>query len=143
MKATAQKIRQTTLILIAIALAGVWAFNTVHIYMLEKELGALAKEKVTYLTAGDPNMVGVKVATLVTAAKEYAVFGATSGKIEVYFRRGENEYTLGGVEYDFIRENSEWVNTDSSQCSGADCQLRSQVAFASDWRIPVPAPPAK
>jgi hypothetical protein len=104
-----------------------FAVNTSHIYALEKELRAIAITKGAELTSGE---LGVETAFLVTATKEYIVYGKVNGKVEVFVKSARGGNRLTGVDYFFSRDGDEWNQTESAMCTDEQCQIRGAIAFA-------------
>lgn len=103
-----------------------YGVNAAHVYTLENELRAIAETKESELTSG---RIDVETAFLVTATKEYLIYGNVSGKVEVYIRSSRSGGRLTGVDYFFTRDNGEWTETESGVCSEEECQIRGEKAF--------------
>jgi hypothetical protein len=84
----------------------------------------------------------------VTATRKYVLFGEPRAKITVYLRNNRFEEhsaeandekkarhlhskKYSGVEYLFSKQEDEWLNTESGQCSEERCQVNAELAFES------------
>ena len=100
--------------------------NTTHIHALENELRVIASTKEAELISGEPN---AETAVLVTASKEYVVYGKVNGKIEVFVKTARGGDRLTGVDYFLSRDDDEWTQTESGMCAAEECQIRGAKAF--------------
>lgn len=116
-----------------LALMGVtFAVNAAHVQILENELQAIADTKSSELARSKRSGQVVDTASIVTATKEYLVYGQVYGKIEVYLKDERREGSFVGVDYFFSRGDGEWTETESGMCTDAQCQIRGAKAFANE-----------
>lgn len=121
--------RTKGLLSLLVSLGFVFSVNAVHVFALENELDVIADEHMgewRETPGGEPTN---DVAALVTASKEYLVFGKVSGKIEVFVRE-DNRKSIAGIAYYYQRNDKEWILTESGACTDAECQVRGTAALA-------------
>jgi len=113
-----------------LALLGVtFSVNSAHVFALENELRVIADAKAVELISGESR---AETAALVTATKEYLIYGDVSGKVEVFIKVAGNGDRVTGVDFFFLRDNDgEWRLTDSAMCTDKECQIRGAKAFAA------------
>lgn len=110
--------------------AATWVASYFQDGVLAGELEEIAKEKMEYLQRGEP--VTLEMSPVVTASRQYLLFGKTTGKISIYTRtpgHGEDDH-LGGVDFFMERAGGEWVEVESAHCSAEECQTLGRSAFA-------------
>lgn len=115
-----------------LALLGVaFSVNAAHIYTLENELRTIAEEKERgERIRGERAGVELETASIVTATKQYLIYGDVHGKIEVFLKKNGNTDRLIGMDYFLSRKDGEWSQTESSVCTDETCQTRGTAAFA-------------
>lgn len=104
---------------------------------LEDELNEIADTKIAELR--EPFHSDDDFAVVVTAAKEYVLFGGTTGKITVYIWTEDYEWNgvanphahgpISGVEYYLVRAAGEWDEQESSLIGAEQCQTEGAEAF--------------
>ena len=104
-----------------------WAATIVDTYLMERQLWVLAEEKAAELAPGPPGDAAPREIPIdVSAARQYGAFGQGIGKVILYFT--ENGF-YSAVQYFYVLENGEWVNTESFNCTDTDCQDDAREAF--------------
>lgn len=116
-----------------LTLVGVtFAVNAAHVQLLENELQSIADTKASELARSKRTGQIVDTASIVTATKEYLVYGQVYGKIEVYLKDERREGSFVGIDFFFSRGDGEWTETESGMCTDAQCQIRGAKAFANE-----------
>ena len=124
---------RTKALLGLLALMGVtFAVNAAHVRLLENELQTIADSKASDLARSKRSGQIVETASVVTATKEYLVYGQVYGKIEVYLKDEKREGRFVGIDFFFSRGDGEWTETESGMCTDAECQIRGAKAFANE-----------
>ncbi len=124
---------RTKLLLGLLALMSVtFGVNAAHVYTLENELQVIADEKEAALSLDPVHPRPLETASIVTATKEYLIYGKVNGKIEIYIKQRGNGDRLTGVDYFFSRDGVDWIETESGMCTDKECQIRGAKAFAND-----------
>lgn len=104
---------------------GALAVNTIHVHGLERELQAIADDKIAEFMADEPeeSRARLKLGASVVATKAYVVLGEASGKVSVYLQRSiGDEKHIEGFEFFFVRDDAgEWTQTDSGMCTSEEC----------------------
>ncbi len=103
--------------------------NAAHVHALENELRVIAEEKES-IWSRNANSVNVETASIVTATKEYLIYGSVFGKVEVFVKKAGNGDQLTGIDFFFSRDGGEWLETESGMCSSEECRIRGAKAFA-------------
>ena len=104
-----------------------WAATIVDTYLMERQLWVLAEEKAAEMAAGPPGETPPpEIPMDVSAARQYGAFGPGIGKVNLYFA-GNGFYST--IQYFYVLENGEWVNTESFNCMDPDCQDDSREAY--------------
>lgn len=117
-------------LLVVLCLA--WGANQWHLHALERELQAIADEKLAEFQADAPPTDGVtsRMAAKVVVAKPYVFWGAPAGKVSVFVGHpGEaGEEHIEGFEFFFAREpNASWTQTESGRCASDECTLEGKA----------------
>ncbi len=124
---------RTKALLGMLALLGVtFAVNAAHVQLLENELQVIADTKASELARSKRSGQIVDTASVVTATKEYLVYGQVYGKIEVYLKDERRAGRFVGIDFFFSRGDGEWTETESGMCTDAQCQIRGAKAFANE-----------
>ena len=123
-----------------------WTMSYFQIRDLKNELTHIAEAKIREY-AGPEEGHGLEVAVpVITVAKQFILFGKTTGKISMYMRpsaksemeeepehleghRHQHFGDISGIEFILEREGSEWVDRESGQCSSKQCQVAGKKAF--------------
>lgn len=107
--------------------------NAAHVYALENELRVIAREKAQEEhDRADRFGVPIDTAYIVTATKEYLIYGDVQGKIEVFVKKEGREDRIVGMDYFMARDDGDWTLLDSSACTDEMCQRRGTKAFAAN-----------
>lgn len=125
---------RTKVLLGLLALMSVtFGVNAAHVYTLENELRVIAREKVQEEhDRADRFGVPIETAYIVTATKEYLIYGDVQGKIEVFVKKEGREDRIVGMDYFMARDQGDWTVLDSSACTDETCQRRGTKAFAAN-----------
>ncbi len=125
------KTRPGGLLLVAGTGVLVGAANALHVHSLEKQLHALGVERAQTLRRDGLILVNEDSVAEATAAKRFALFGATSGKVTVYLRShsepGHARYRMLVIFYE--KSGPDWTLTESAMCSDAECKPLAKKAF--------------
>lgn len=128
-----------------------WVVSRIQVRALEEELRAYGEERLKEFTRGKEGEPGLEVAVpVVTASKEYILFGKSIGKVALYMRRVDDEDSegfdavdehghaggIGGVEFFLEREGEQWKEVESARCSSEQCRIEGKRAFESGSRLP-------
>jgi hypothetical protein len=107
--------------------------NAAHVYALENELREIAEEKARKEHERAKRLgVPIDTAYIVTATKEYLIYGDVRGKIEVFVKQEGREDRIVGMDYFMTRDQGDWTVLDSSACTDETCQRRGTEAFAAN-----------
>lgn len=124
------------LVLLAVVAVG-WVQVTVYTWHLERSLKTIAQAKTLelnmHLNALPTDSTAVHLIPQVTVAREYLVFGATTGKVHILLRtesqKGKVNY--GAFDYFFARHGDTWKETESGFCGDGEMQSEGRAVFAS------------
>lgn len=111
----------------ALVVAGVvFSVNAVHVRGLERELQAIADERIEEFRAEEPPELGesLRIGASVVASKAYLVAGDVSGKVSVFLQHGHEEApgAIEGFEFFFVRDpDGSWRQTESGRCTSEHC----------------------
>lgn len=148
-------IRQWFLALALLGAVGLAAGSFVDTYLMKRELRAFAAEReMEYRATATDKESGQTmylVTTTVSVWREYGVFGPAAGKVSLYtynltwdeksaeearaadaqrWRSGHGTYVpYGGVEFHYVKEEDQWVFTESGQLDSDVCMLEGPKAF--------------
>lgn len=124
------------LVLLAVVAAG-WVQVTVYTWRLERSLKTIAEAKSLdlsmHLNALPTNLKAVHLIPQVTVAREYLVFGNTTGKVHILFRTESQKgmVMFGAFDYYFTRHGVTWRETESGFCGDVETQTEGHAVFAS------------
>lgn len=124
------------LVLLAVVAAG-WIQVTVYTSHLEHSLKSIANAKLldlsTHLNALPADPKSVHLVPQVTVAREYLVFGSTTGKVHILLRTEspEGRVRFGAFDYFFTRNGNIWEETESGFCGDGEMQVEGRAVFAS------------
>jgi hypothetical protein len=116
------------IMLAALAAVGVLAAaSLVQNSMLESELRVYAEKHADEFRDGNS-----EVAYTVTVAREFVIFGQPMGKITAFARPkgAEGMGILQAVDYHYLKQDGDWINTDSGVCTHEGCISNAEGAFA-------------
>lgn len=108
--------------LLVLIVAG-WGATHMRNRALAAELEEVAADKLAELSEAVP--MNAEMASVVTPAQEYVLFGEARGKIAIY-TRGPGDSEISGVEYFLVREGGDWRVTESSHCADEQCQTEGR-----------------
>jgi len=108
-------------VLLALVLA-VWVYTLVDGYLMRRGLETNTVEEVAEVVGGYNTEAGVETVQVVSANREYVLFGPATGSIKMFFKiAGESgDSTYSGIEVQFVQEAGQWVMTDSGVLDGED-----------------------
>lgn len=123
------------------AAAVAWCVATWDSHQMKSHLSVFAAEKVLEFqkTAAQTGEVlgEANVTATITAAREYGLYGQGFGKVTVFMRTqardGSNNYSAIEFYYQLMNDG-QWVNTESAMCTGSECRVSAEKAFARDAR---------
>jgi hypothetical protein len=118
--------RLIVLVGILIALCGAWVAGAIDNARMQRQLREAAKTRTADDQAYSKRAQMIDMETVVTASREFVLFGPATGKVEVFFKKPVG---YEGVEYHYVQRDGEWVMTDSGGCSGEECLRRAKEAF--------------
>lgn len=129
-KTPALRRRLTVLVSILIALCVAWLAGAVDNERMQQQLREAAREKIAMdeAYAKRAGMVGMEI--VVTATREFVLFGPATGKIHVFFKKPGGGYE--GIEYHYVQRDGGWIMTDSASCAGQDCLREARKAFGDE-----------
>jgi len=108
--------RQAVLIGLLTAVCAVWAFAVIDAYVGDRELEKAAQDRIQESRDFVKKYPRNAVATDITTAHEYLLFGDRSGKVRVYTKYrefdGRNIYSV--IEYFYEEHGDKWVQTESA-----------------------------
>ncbi|MDX9972487.1 MAG: hypothetical protein RBU21_05780 [FCB group bacterium] len=122
--------------LLAVVAAG-WVQITVYTWRLERSLKTIAEAKTIdlnmHLNALPADPTAIHLIPQVTVAREYLVFGTTTGKVHILIRtESQNgKVKFGAFDYYFTRHGDSWRETDSGFCGDGEMQTEGRAVFAS------------
>ena len=101
--------------------------SLVQTSMLTNELTAYAETHAEEFRDGEH-----EVAYNVVVEREFVLFGRPVGKITTFARPvgAEDTEILNAVDYHYVKQGGEWVNTDSAACTHEGCLSGADDAFA-------------
>jgi hypothetical protein len=124
MSAAKFPLRTKILVGVLAVIVVMWGVSWVQAKSLEKELEPfIGEHEKTAVVVGEESVA------VITVAKRYVLFGDTTGKIEVFVRPVDDPEHIGGVEFNYVRENGSWQLTDSGSCASESCHRRGVKAF--------------
>lgn len=119
-----QRKRDGIILALFIPLAGGSFAYAIHdLRTLEEELDLIAAPLIdNWFNGGEENRDDFDIIALVEAGKSLTYFGSAWGQIHLYFHHKDDQdfATFAGIEYLFIRDQDEWVMTDSSGCTAPE-----------------------
>lgn len=119
---------RTRVLLGTLAVVAVLALvSTVQSTMLRNELFVHAQE-LADANRGD----GEESAFTVTVARPFVLFGEPIGKVTTFSRPvgAETNEVLMAVDYQFVKQDGKWINTESAMCMHDGCITGAESAFA-------------
>ena len=134
------------LLAVLVFLGFLWTVSYTQTKGLEKELSYVAEEKIREFVGADEGDTLEVAVPVITVSKRFVLFGKTTAKVAVYMRplepeESEDDHTspeygdhqnygdISGIEFLLDRENGDWIDTESGQCSSEQCQLEGKKAF--------------
>lgn len=120
-------IRLKVLLAILVAVGVLAAASVVQTSMLERELVAYAEAHAEEFRDGKH-----EVAYTITVGREFGLFGQPMGKITTFARPlgAEGTGILTAVDFGYVRQGGQWINTDSGICTDDGCISGAEGAFA-------------
>jgi len=104
---------------------GVIGFIELHVHGFERELQAIADQKIADFKSEEPpeSLDELRIGASVVASKSYVLFGDLAGKVSVFLEHHiEDEEHFEGFEFFYAHEpDTGWVQTESGVCSSEEC----------------------
>ena len=124
---SASTIRTKVLLAMLAAVVILAGVSLVQGMVLKSELIAYAEQHAETYRDGEH-----EVAYTVTVGREFVLFGQAFGKITTFARPmgATGTEILQAVDYQYVKQGGEWVNTDSAMCSHEGCISGAEGAFA-------------
>lgn len=108
--------RQVILAGLLTAVCAVWAFAVVDAFYGDRELEKAAQDRIQECRDFIRNHPRNAIATDITTAHQYLLFGARTGKVRVYSKYrefdGRNIYSV--IDYFYEEHGDKWVQTESA-----------------------------
>jgi len=120
------------IMLAALVAVGVLAAASMaETWMMKNELSAHGEAHAEAFRDGEN-----EVAYTVTVSREFGLFGQAMGKVTAFARpKGANDTdALHAVDYFYVKQGGEWINTDSGSCTHEGCLAGADGAFARATR---------
>lgn len=121
MRNPSKRTRHAVLIGLLTALSAVWAFAVIDAYVSDRGLEKAAQDRIQECRNFIKKYPRSAIATDITTAHEFLLFGKSTGKVRVYSKYrefdGRNVYSV--IEYFYEGQGDKWVQTESASLPGS------------------------
>ena len=126
--------RQIPLFFLLGLVSATWAYAAVDNHQMRRALAVASQNEVEEYSEGYDGILGAETTTVVTASRAFVLFGATTGKVTVFFKTPGPDAVprYGGIEIGFEQRGNDWFMTDSWGCHANECTERAMAAFGDE-----------